>query len=187
MLNDEQRAKLLAVARQSINAAVAAAEPPDTRTDDPDLLNVQGAFVTLKKHGELRGCVGNIEGVYPLIETVKKMAKAAALHDYRFPPAQPGEIEELTIEISVMSPLMKVADVEEIQVGRDGLVISSGMQRGLLLPQVPVEWGWDREEFLCHTCLKAGLPEDAWRGDVLIERFEAEVFGETDAEEPASG
>ncbi len=183
MLNDEQRAKLLAVARQSISAAVAGGEPPDTRTDDPDLLNVQGAFVTLKKHGELRGCVGHIEGVHPLIETVKEMAKAAALHDYRFSPVQPDEIDALTIEISVMSPLMKVADVAEIQVGRDGLVISSGMQRGLLLPQVPVEWGWDREQFLCHTCQKAGLPEDAWQGDVLIERFEAEVFGEADAEE----
>ena len=183
MLSNEQRTELLTVARQSVNASVAGAEPPDTPTDDPDLLKVQGAFVTLKKHGELRGCIGHIEGVYPLIETVKEMAKAAALQDFRFPPVQPSEIAELTIEISVMSPLMKVADVEEIQVGRDGLVISSGMQRGLLLPQVPVEWDWDREEFLCQTCLKAGLPEDAWRGDVLIERFEAEVFGEADAEE----
>ncbi len=183
MLDDKQRAKLLAVARQSIKAAVAGAGPPRTRTKDPDLLRAQGAFVTLRKRGELRGCIGHIEGVLPLIETVKEMAKAAALQDYRFPPVQPDEIDELTIEISVMSPLMEVTDIEEIQVGRDGLIISSGMQRGLLLPQVPGEWGWDREEFLCHTCLKAGLPEDAWRGDVLIERFEAEVFGETDAEE----
>ncbi len=181
MLSVEQRARLLEVARQSINALVAGDEPPDIHADDPALRRVQGAFVTLKEHGELRGCIGHIEGVLPLIETVAQMAEAAALQDPRFPPVQAREIGDLEIEISVMSPLIEVGDVGEIEIGRDGLVISKGYHRGLLLPQVPVEWGWDRDEFLCHTCTKAGLPEDAWRGDVLIERFEAEVFGEADA------
>ena len=178
VLNGEQRARLLSVARQAIEAAVAGAPAADTQTDDPDLAKVQGAFVTLKKQGQLRGCIGHIEGHFPLIETVQGMAVAAALEDPRFPAVRAEEIGDLSIEISVMSPIMKVNDIEEIQVGRDGLIVSSGPCRGLLLPQVPVEWDWDRDEFLCHTCLKAGLPEDAWQGDVTIERFEAEVFGE---------
>ncbi len=181
MLNAEQRARLLSVARQAIEAAVAGEAAADTQTDDPQLAKVQGAFVTLKEQGQLRGCIGHIEGHFPLIETVHEMAVSAALQDPRFPPVRPEEIADLSIEISVMSPIMKVSDIEEIQVGRDGLIISAGPHRGLLLPQVPVEWDWDREEFLCHTCLKAGLPGDAWqRGDVTIERFEAEVFGEQD-------
>jgi AmmeMemoRadiSam system protein A len=178
MLSGEQKARLLSVARQAIEAAVTGAPAADTQTDDTDLKKVQGAFVTLKKQGQLRGCIGHIEGHLPLIETVNAMAVAAALEDPRFPPVRADELDDLTIEISVMSPIMQVNDIEEIQVGRDGLIVSAGPYRGLLLPQVAVEWGWNCEEFLCHTCLKAGLPEDAWQGDVTIERFEAEVFGE---------
>ena len=180
MLNAEQRRRLLDVARQSIRAAVTRDRPPDLRSDDPDLTGIQGAFVTLKQRGELRGCIGYMEGVAPLIETVAEMAQAAALHDPRFPSVTADEVDGLEIEISVMSPLQPVDDVEEIQVGRDGLVISRGGSRGLLLPQVAVEWGWDVVEFLQHTCMKAGLPVDAWKGDCVIERFEAEVFGEGD-------
>ena len=179
MLSEEQRQRLLQVARQSVEAAACGEAAPDLRTDDPDLTRVQGAFVTLKKRGALRGCIGHIEGHLPLIETVAGMAEAAALEDPRFPPVSCQEVAELHIEISVMSPLREIKDVNEIEVGRHGLVISRGYQRGLLLPQVAPEWGWGCEEFLCHTCLKAGLPSDAWKHPGTgIEVFEAEVFGE---------
>lgn len=180
MLNLEQRRRLLEVARQAIRAAVTRERSPDLRADDPDLMGIHGAFVTLKQRGELRGCIGHLEGVAPLIETVAEMAQAAALRDPRFPPVTTEEIDGLEIEISVMSPLQPVEDVAEIQIGRDGLVVSSGGSRGLLLPQVAVEWGWDIEEFLQHTCMKAGLQVDAWKRDCVLERFEAEVFGERD-------
>lgn len=181
MLNEQQQDKLLQVARQSLKAAVAGANPPDLSTEDADLQKVQGAFVTLKRNGELRGCIGHIEGQFPLIETVARMAQAAALEDPRFPPVTEQELPGLSIEISVMSPLEEVTDVEEIEVGRHGLCISRGMNRGLLLPQVPGEWGWDREQFLSHTCQKASLPPDAWKDEgTTIECFSAEVFGEED-------
>jgi AmmeMemoRadiSam system protein A len=181
MLTTEQRARLLKVARNCVQAAAAGDPAPDVPTDDPDLIRVQGAFVTLKKRGELRGCIGHIEGHLPLIETVAEMARAAALDDPRFPAVSPREVSELDIEISVMSPLCVVEDCDGIEVGRHGLVVSCGPRRGLLLPQVAPEWGWDRDEFLCHTCMKAGLPSDAWQGkDVCVESFEAEVFGEHD-------
>ncbi|MFO7947667.1 MAG: AmmeMemoRadiSam system protein A [Armatimonadota bacterium] len=179
MLNETQRETLLEVARKSLEAAVAGGETPRPEIDDPDLQRVQGAFVTLKKNGDLRGCIGNIVGRHPLVETVANMAKAAALEDPRFPPVTESELPQLHIEISVMSPLREIDDTDEIEVGRHGLVISRGRNRGLLLPQVPGEWGWDREEFLQHTCMKANLPPDAWRDDeTTIEVFEAEVFGE---------
>lgn len=181
MLSREQRSRLLEVARRSVQAAVGRGPAPDLRTDDPDLLRVQGAFVTLHKHGELRGCIGHIEGQLPLIETVAEMAQAAALQDPRFPPVSALEEPEIDLEISVISPLRVVERVDDIEVGRHGLVVSSGPRRGLLLPQVATEWGWDRDTFLCHTCLKAGLPQYAWQDrDVCIESFEAEVFGEGD-------
>ncbi len=180
MLNTEQRKRLLEIARQSIRAAVAGESAPDLSGDDPELARRQGAFVTLKRCGELRGCIGHIEGIAPLNETIVQMARAAALEDPRFPPVTADEIAGLEIEISVMSPLYPVDDVAEIQIGRDGLIIGSGGARGLLLPQVAVEWGWGVEEFLRHTCIKAGLSADAWEGDCTIERFEAEVFGERD-------
>jgi AmmeMemoRadiSam system protein A len=181
MLTPEQRTRLLQVARQVVKAAVCGDPAPDLRSDDPDLTRVQGAFVTLKKRGELRGCIGQIEGHLPLIQTVAEMAEAAATEDPRFAPITCHEEPELDLEISVMSPLRVIAEVSEIEVGRHGLVMSQGMRRGLLLPQVATEWGWDREEFLCHTCVKAGLPSDAWQGKgICIETFEAEVFGEDD-------
>lgn len=178
MLNEEQRQRLLQVARQSLRAAVCRDSKPDLQTDDPDLSRVQGAFVTLEKQGDLRGCIGHIEGHLPLIETVAEMARAAALEDPRFPPVACSEVSELHIEISVMSPLQEVVDCNAIEVGRHGLVVSHGLRRGLLLPQVAPEWGWNREEFLAHTCLKAGLPPNAWQQGATIECFEAEVFGE---------
>ncbi len=179
MLSDQQKRRLIEVARQSLHAAVAGGPPPDLQTDDPQLLEPRGAFVTLKKAGQLRGCIGYIEPRVPLIEAVADNAESAALHDPRFTPVTSEELPDIELEISALTPLVPVTDVEEIEVGRHGLVISRGPYRGLLLPQVPVEWGWDREEFLEHTCLKAGLPADAWRReDAELVSFEAEVFSE---------
>ncbi|MCK4323969.1 MAG: AmmeMemoRadiSam system protein A [Armatimonadetes bacterium] len=181
MLSYEQKRRLLEVARQSLHAAVAGGPPPDLATDDPDLLELRGAFVTLKTGGQLRGCIGYVEPRVTLIEAVADNARSAALHDPRFTPVAPEELPEIELDISALTPLEPVHDVEQVEVGRHGLMISCGPARGLLLPQVPVEWGWDREEFLEHTCLKAGLPPDAWRReDAELLCFEAEVFSEAE-------
>lgn len=133
-----------------------------------------------RSRGELRGCIGVTEPKAALIDTVARMARAAAREDPRFLPVQPGEVSDLTIEISLLGPPEAVTDAKEIEVGTHGLVIERGAQRGLLLPQVPVEWGWDREQFLDQTCVKAGLPPGCWRRDARIYAFTAEVFAEED-------
>jgi len=138
-----------------------------------------GAFVTLKKQGRLRGCIGYLVGVKPLYETVIDNAISAASKDPRFPPVKLSEEAGLHIEISVLSPVVLVKDLNEINVGRDGLIITRGYSRGTLLPQVPVEYGWTRKEFLEHTCNKAGLPIDAYKDKkTKIERYAAQVFSE---------
>ena len=140
----------------------------------------RGAFVTLhgRRDGELRGCIGMMQAERPLVETVARMAVAAATQDGRFPPVTAGELPGLRIEISALGPLRPIRP-DEVEVGRHGLLIGLGGRRGVLLPQVPVEQGWDRETFLAHTCWKAGLPEDAWqRADVELLGFTADVFGE---------
>lgn len=138
-----------------------------------------GCFVTLKKRGRLRGCIGRIVGDRPLYLTIIEYAVHAAVDDPRFRPVSKNELDELDIEISVMTPLERVTDVDDIQVGRDGLLIKMGFNQGLLLPQVATEFGWDRETFLVHTCRKAGLPDDAWKSPrAQIYRFSAQVFGE---------
>ena len=147
------------------------------------LARKQGAFVTINKHGTLRGCIGFIRPIYPLYEAVKEAAIAAALHDPRFPPVTPDELKDLEVEISVLSPMVEVKDINEIKVGRDGLYIVYGGFSGLLLPQVATEYGWDRTTFLEHTCVKAGLPRDCWKEPgVRIFRFTAEVFSEEEIE-----
>lgn len=179
MLNQQQRKTLLRAAREAVEAA-AKNLPYTPQFDDPVLQQPGAAFVTLKNRGDLRGCIGTIEPKEPLIHSVAKMARAAAREDFRFPPVQLAELPQLSIDISVLGPPQRVADVNEIEVGTHGLIIQQGNQRGLLLPQVPVEWGWHREEFLEHTCLKAGLPKDSWRRGAEIFAFTAEVFGEED-------
>ena len=135
--------------------------------------------MTLRKDGDLRGCIGSIRAMEPLYRAVASSAIAAAFRDPRFFPVRKDEIGHLELEISVMGPIEQVRDVNEIEVGRDGLIISRGRFAGLLLPQVASEYGWDRETFLDQTCLKAGLQPDAWRSpDTRIEKFAAEVFGE---------
>ena len=138
-----------------------------------------GAFVTLHKKGELRGCIGYIEGHKSVPDTVKEMAVSAAFKDPRFSPLRADEYDLIDLEISVLSPIEKVTDLSEIVVGRDGLIITRGYNRGLLLPQVAAEYGWNRETFLEQTCRKAGLPANAWKDpSVIIEKFSAQVFGE---------
>ena len=181
MLNQQQRTTLLTIARRSIEAVLAGRRPDvDTASLDEELQRPSGAFVSLHtKDGDLRGCIGSIEPVAPLCQAVSASAVNAAFRDPRFLPLRPEEIAELHLEISVMSPIVPVRDVAEIEVGRDGLIISRGGRAGLLLPQVATEHGWDRETFLRQTCVKAGLPPDAWRSEgTRIERFSAEVFSE---------
>jgi AmmeMemoRadiSam system protein A len=179
-LNEEQRKTLLRIARQSI-AAVLDGRSTDWKAEDFDetLRQPAGAFVTLTRGGDLRGCIGSIQAVEPLYKAVASSAVSAAFRDPRFPPLSPGELEHLELEISVMGPIERVTNVEDIVVGRDGLIISRGPYAGLLLPQVATEYGWDRQTFLEQTCRKAGLPADAWRAqDCRIEKFSALVFGE---------
>jgi len=179
-LDESQRQFLLRLARQAIEASVrnpaGGSLPSVERPEGPLAVNC-GAFVTLHKGGRLRGCIGNIEASQPLYQTVMECARSAALRDPRFDPVSPEELPLLHLEISVLSPLKEIRP-EEVEVGRHGLLISRGFQRGLLLPQVAVEFQWDREEFLEETCLKAGLPPDAWKHGAKIQAFTAQVFGE---------
>ncbi len=182
-LTEEERAALLELARATIEAHLAGAPRPDIKLLTPALETACGAFVTLHKHGRLRGCIGFVQASKPLHETVREMAVQAARHDPRFPPVTADEMPDIDIEISVMSPLEVVNDVSTIEVGRDGLIVQDGVRSGLLLPQVATEYGWDRKTFLEHTCGKAGLPPDAWKSEgVTIFRFTAEVFGEKESE-----
>jgi AmmeMemoRadiSam system protein A len=178
-LTSSQRQQLLALARASIETVLDGRRPELTTPEDPALLRPAGVFVTLTKEGELRGCIGSIHAVAPLHEAVVRSAVNAAFRDPRFHPLRKEEVAQLELEISVMSPIETVTDIEEIVVGRDGLIISDGRNTGLLLPQVATEYGWDRETFLEQTCQKAGLPRNAWqKPGCKIEKFSAEVFGE---------
>jgi AmmeMemoRadiSam system protein A len=136
--------------------------------------------VTIKRHGELRGCLGTLENRDGLAAEIVKCAADSASRDPRFAPIAPGELPELSLEISVLGPLERIDALtpDAFTIGVHGLVVEQGKHRGLLLPQVAVEWGWTREEFLSHTCVKARLSPDAWRGAALVYRFGAEVFGD---------
>ncbi len=137
----------------------------------------RGAFVTLKKKDQLRGCIGYIDAIKPLHQTVREMAVAAAFHDPRFPKLSSEEFEQLTFEISVLGPLLRISDIHEIEVGKHGLYITRGRNSGLLLPQVATAYGWGRITFLEETCHKAGLPPQAWKDkDTKIYIFSADVF-----------
>ena len=181
MLSTANRQTLLRIARASIEGVLQGRKPDfDQAEMDEELRRPAGAFVSLHTHdGELRGCIGSIQPVAPLWSAVATSAIGAAFRDPRFPALREEELPRVHLEISVMSPIEPVTGVDEIVVGRDGLIISSGGRAGLLLPQVASEYGWDRETFLSQTCLKAGLPADSWRHErCRIERFSAEVFGE---------
>jgi uncharacterized protein len=139
-----------------------------------------GAFVTLKRNGELRGCLGTLECKRPLEEEVARLAASTSHEDPRFEPVRVGELGDLHCEVSVLGPLEPIDPraPDAIVVGRHGLVVEQGVRRGLLLPQVATEWNWTRDAFLSHTCRKAGLPADAWQRGARVYRFDAEVFGD---------
>jgi len=179
-LATDDRNELLGIARGAIEAELLG-RPRREAGDRPALLTSRGAFVSLHdRDGALRGCVGQLRAERPLHETVARMAVAAATQDGRFEPVTKSDLDGLVIEISALGPLRAVR-AEEVEVGRHGLLLRLGGRSGVLLPQVAVAHGWEREEFLAQTAAKAGLSEDAWqRPEVEIFVFEAEVFGETD-------
>jgi len=177
-LNPGEQQILLRTAREAITVELERREPRFPQPTEA-LREKCGAFVTLHKRGTLRGCIGFIVADKPLFETVVEAARCSAFADPRFPALTGAELKQIDIEISVLSPLRRIESVEEIQVGVHGIVMRSGMQSGLLLPQVATEYGWDRGTFLAHTCRKAGLPGDCWKSpDTQIEVFSAQVFGE---------
>ncbi|MCP4137648.1 MAG: AmmeMemoRadiSam system protein A [bacterium] len=179
-LNRTQQESLLKLARNTIARALSQEVPAD-EPDFSDLIFKEkcGAFVTLHIKGQLRGCIGYIKGVKEIPATITDMAASSAFKDPRFRPLSAEEYPDIDIEISVLSPIEAVKDISDIKVGRDGLIISQGFNSGLLLPQVPVEQGWDRDTFLQHTCFKAGLTAAAWKDpDTKLEKFSAQVFGE---------
>lgn len=174
-----QQRKMLETARRSIREYIVSGKRIEVDHDDPALANKSGVFVTLKKRGELRGCIGSILPRQPLIEAVRDMAIAAATEDWRFPRVQPGELDDISIEISVLSYPRKVHSAEEIVVGKHGVIVKQGGRSGVFLPQVAPEQGWTREEMLDRLCLeKAGLARDAWRRGADLYVFTAFVFGE---------
>jgi len=179
MLSLEEKRELLSLARRAIEACLRDPSRGFAEPAEAGLRIGGGAFVSLHRGEELRGCIGRVLSSNPLYLTVQEMAVAAATQDFRFPSLRPEELPEIDIEISVLSVPREISGVGEIRVGEHGLIIRSGASSGLLLPQVGTEYGWDAETFLSHTCVKAGLPMDFWkRGRPRIEAFTAEVFSE---------
>lgn len=176
-LSEQDKKILHQIAKTVIENKVKGKPVPEFKVDSPALKENRGAFVSIHKRGQLRGCIGYIEGHGPLYKTVEEMAEAAAFRDPRFSPVTEKELPELDIEISVLTPLKKITDVNEIEVGKHGIYIKKGWYSGLLLPQVATEYGWDRQTFLEHTCQKAGLPSNAWKDkDTEIYIFSADIF-----------
>ncbi len=175
--SQEERRQLLTIAHQSILAAVERRPFADTPPASAGLAEPRGVFTTLYLDGQLRGCVGYASPVAPLYRAVAETARAAAFDDSRFTPVTAEEADRIKISLSVLSPLFPIHP-DAVVPGYHGLVISQGNRRGLLLPQVPIEYAWDRETFLNQTCRKAGLPLDAWRKGATIEAFTAEVFAD---------
>ena len=176
-LTDNERRFLLWLARRSLEAAVRR-EPRPAPREVPSVLEARlGAFVSLHKKEELRGCVGYVQATLPLYWTVMDAAAAAALRDPRFPPLQPPELPDVELEISVLS-VFRAVRPDEIEIGAHGVMITQDRARGLLLPQVAVARQWDRGRFLEEACRKAGLSPDAWQRGAIIEGFTAEVFRE---------
>ena len=179
-LTPDEKRRLLALARAVI-AAEAAGEPvPPPEADTPALAEARGTFVTLHLDGRLRGCIGYIEGVKPLVEAVVDNALAAAFRDPRFPPVDAEELAEIDLEISALTPLQPVPDWRDIEIPRHGVVLAKDGRRSVFLPQVAAEQGWNRETMLAHLSAKAGLDPLAWREGATFHVFEAEVFGEED-------
>jgi len=180
VLNIQQRKKLLKTARQAIEKYLKTREKLEVSEADPVLNLEMGSFVTLTEHGQLRGCIGNLQGNQPLYLTVRDMAIEAAVDDPRFPPVSLTELKNIQLEISVLSPLERVASADNIELGKHGVLVRKGIQTGVFLPQVATETGWSKEEFLNNLCSqKAGLPANAWKDKSCeLYVFNAEVFSE---------
>jgi AmmeMemoRadiSam system protein A len=178
MLSDTQRAHLLDLAKQAIGARVLGNDP-SCGAVALDLPDASGVFVTIKRRGELRGCLGTLENRDGLAREIVRCAGDSATEDPRFPAVARDELPELRVELSVLGPLERIEPSPgAFTIGAHGLVVEQGVRRGLLLPQVATEWGWTAEQFLRQTCLKAGLPADAWQQGATVYRFSAEVFGD---------
>ena len=178
LLTKKEQRELLKIAREAIAESVATGKVPAVKQVSDGLNCQNGCFVTIKQRGQLRGCIGNFISDKQLYRLVQEMAVSAATHDPRFYPMKEQDLADFDLEISVLSSLEKIDSIEEIVVGKHGLFIVKNNYRGVLLPQVATEYGWDRDTFLKHTCLKAGLPENAWNKDCEIHIFSAQVFGE---------
>lgn len=198
MFTDAEKRALLEIARAAVIAQVTGRNhSPGPRPSDlppspqggfgaaggprpASATGASGAFVTLKRNGELRGCLGTLACRRPLAEEVARLAASTSHEDPRFEPVRGWELPDLHFEVSVLGPLEPIDPhaPDAIVIGRHGLVVEQGARRGLLLPQVATEWKWNREQFLAHTCRKAGLPSDAWQRAATVYRFDAEVFGD---------
>lgn len=180
-LNAHEQQALLAIARQAIIQGVQTGQEYVEPREEKALNKRNGCFVTIKQNGQLRGCIGNFQSELPLFKEVAQMAQASAAKDPRFYPLKESDLENFNLEISVLSPLQKIESIEEIEVGKHGIYIEKSFYRGVLLPQVAIEHEWDRTTFLKQTCVKAGLPTDAWEAeDAEIYIFSAQIFGEED-------
>jgi uncharacterized protein len=179
-ISERGRKDLLALARASLEAHFRGEPAPRLASDKAETFGeARGLFVTLRKHGELRGCIGTLSPHGDLTHSISEYALRAALEDPRFPPLTPDELPQCEIEISILTPPEPISGPEEIEIGADGLIIESRGRRGLLLPQVATEWGFDAERFLGEVARKAGLPPDAWREEqAKVWAFRAEVFSE---------
>ena len=181
MLSVEMKEYLLGLARTAIESKLIGENLIPSKADFSILDKKQGAFVTLNKDGNLRGCIGYVLPYKPLYNTIIDVAKAAAFEDPRFPRLSINELDECEIEISIISEMIPISSIDEIEVGRDGLLLKNGFYSGLLLPQVAVEWEWDKIEFLEQTSRKAGLNKNAWKEkESQLYRFTAEVFRENE-------
>lgn len=183
MLTDEQKRALLDIARIAIRRQVLGRRASEASAPDTAAMGfpaAEGAFVTIKNRGALRGCLGTLTCVAGLEVEIARCAADAASQDPRFAPIGPDELPDVSLEVSVLGPLEAIDPLDEtaISIGRHGLVVEEGRRRGLLLPQVATEWGWTVEQFLRQTCVKAGLAPDAWRHGARVYRFDAEVFGD---------
>jgi AmmeMemoRadiSam system protein A len=176
MLLEADRRTLLRIAHEAIVAHVCGGVVLMPEIDGA-LSQLADAFVTLRRGGELRGCIGRLQASQPVARVVAHCAVAACRDDPRFPPVTGEELDGLEIELSILGPIELVANLEDIELGRHGLLVERGFRRGLLLPQVATEWKWDRKRFVEETCRKAGLPRDAWQAGATVSKFEAEVFG----------
>lgn len=178
LTSDEQRT-LFAIAQDTLAWCVQGEQGAfafDPYALTPTLKTLMGTFVTLKIHGDLRGCIGSLEAVDPLYLSVHKNALAAALHDYRFAPLRPAELAALEVHVSILSPNRAIATIEEFTLGAHGIILSKGGRRAVFLPEVALEQGWTREETLSYLSRKAGLPADAWKQDAQFQVFESVVL-----------